>query len=195
MPRFPLIGAAFVLLAGLTGCSDVKEVLGYTKQSPDEFQVYARAPLSLPPDYSLRPPAPGSPRPQEGTARDQAASAVFGDYTYGTSLSPELMGQTAAVPVSSGEAALLQSAGATGIDPSIRQTITQETAALEEQNSNFVDSLIFWRKPDPATFGTVVDPQAEQQRLQENQALGKPVTEGATPTIERKKQGLLEGIF
>ena len=45
------------LLTGLSGCTDVKEVLGYTKQSPDEFQVYARAPLSLPPDYNLRPPA------------------------------------------------------------------------------------------------------------------------------------------
>lgn len=190
-----LIGGACVLAVGLTGCSGVREVLGYTKQSPDEFQVYARAPLSLPPDYSLRPPAPGAPRPQEGTARDQAQSAVFGDYTYGTSLSPELMGQQAAVPTSSGEAALLQSAGATGIDPAIRETITQETAALEEQNSTFVDSLIFWQKPAPDTFGTAVDPQAEQQRLQENQALGMPVTEGETPTIERKKQGLLEGIF
>lgn len=187
------VGAAFALLASLAGCADVKEVLGYTKQSPDEFQVYARAPLSLPPDYSLRPPTPGAPRPQEGTARDQAASAVFGDYTYGSSLAPELMGEAPAQPGSIGEAALLQSAGATGIDPSIRQTISQETAALEEQNSTFVDSLIFWQSPDQ--FGTVVDPAAEQQRLLENQALGKPVTEGETPTIERKKQGLLEGIF
>lgn len=45
-----LFGAAVALLAGLSGCTGVKEVLGYTKQSPDEFQVYARAPLSLPPD-------------------------------------------------------------------------------------------------------------------------------------------------
>ena len=28
------------------------------------------------------------------------------------------------------------------------QTISQETAALDEQNSTFVDSLIFWQKPD-----------------------------------------------
>lgn len=188
-----LIGAAAALLAGLSGCTDVKEVLGYTKQSPDEFQVYARAPLSLPPDYNLRPPAPGAPRPQEGTARDQAASAVFGDYTFGSTVAPELMSGGPIIPGTAGEAALLQSAGATGIDPAIRNTISQETAALEEQNSTFVDSLIFWQKPDQ--FGTVVDPQAEQQRIEENQALGKPVTEGDTPTIERKKRGLLEGIF
>jgi Protein of unknown function (DUF3035) len=191
--RLFLIGATIALLGGLSGCTDVKEVLGYTKQSPDEFQVYARAPLSLPPDYNLRPPAPGAPRPQEGTARDQAASAVFGDYTFGASIAPDTMTGAPAMPASSGETALLQSAGATGIDPKIRDTINQETVALEEQNSNFVDSLIFWQKPNQ--FGTVVDPQAEQQRIEENQALGKPVTEGDTPTIERKKRGLLEGIF
>lgn len=188
-----LLGVAMALLAGLAGCTDVKEVLGYTKQSPDEFQVYARAPLSLPPDYALRPPAPGSPRPQEGTARDQAASAVFGDYTFGTSVAPELISDDPLTAATAGESALLQSAGATGIDPGIRQTINQETTALEEQNSTFVDTLIFWQKPTDTS--TIIDPQAEQQRIEENQALGRPVTEGETPTIERKKRGLLEGMF
>jgi hypothetical protein len=41
----------------------------------------------------------------------------------------------------------------------------------------------------------VVDPQAEAQRLRENQALGKPVTDGDTPIIRRRKKGALEGIF
>jgi hypothetical protein len=182
---------ALLLLAGLAGCSQAREILGYNKQAPDEFQVYARAPLSLPPDYNLRPPAPGAPRPQEGTARDQAASAVFGDYAFGGSLG-QALGEKQDLG-SNGEKAFLQSAGATGIDPSIRQTIDQETAALIEQDKSLIDSLIFWRKPEPA--GTVVDPTKETQRLQENAALGLPVTEGETPTIERKKKALLEGIF
>ncbi len=29
----------------------------------------------------------------------------------------------------------------------------------------------------------------------ENQALNQPVTEGETPTIVRKKKGMLEGLF
>jgi len=40
-----------------------------------------------------------------------------------------------------------------------------------------------------------VDPVAESKRLQENQALGKPVTEGETPIITVRRKGVLEGIF
>ena len=47
-------------------------------------------------------------------------------------------------------------------------------------------------KPKP---GTIIDPALEQQRLQENAALGKPVTEGETPVIIQRKKALLEGIF
>src|SRR3982751_1819152 len=70
---------ALALLApSVAGCSSTKEMLGLTKHSPDEFQVVSRAPLSMPPDYSLRPPTPGAPRPQEGTTREQAQSIVTG---------------------------------------------------------------------------------------------------------------------
>lgn len=176
---------AFGALVALGGCTQTRQALGLDKQAPDEFQVVARAPLSLPPDYTLRPPAPGTPRPQEGTARDQAETAVFGSYqTASTDIPPGS---------SQGEAALLQSAGATGIDPNIRQVVDRETSALIEQDQRFIDNLIFWRDPTPP--GEVIDPTAEQQRLQENAALGQPATEGETPTIERRERGLLEGIF
>ena len=179
------IGVA--LLLALSGCSQTRQALGLNKQSPDEFQVVARAPLSLPPDYNLRPPMPGAPRPQEGTARDQAQTAVFGNYD-----TSAVIGDTA--PGSSqGEVALLQSAGATGINPDIREIIDRETSDLIAQDQRFIDSLIFWRDPEPP--GEVIDPAAEQQRLQENAALGRPVNEGDTPIIERRERGLLEGIF
>ena len=41
----------------------------------------------------------------------------------------------------------------------------------------------------------MIDAEAEAKRLRENSALGRPATEGKTPTIERKKKALLEGIF
>jgi hypothetical protein len=180
------VGVAVLLALSLAGCSQTRQALGLTKQAPDEFQVVARAPLSLPPDYNLRPPAPGAPRPQEGTASDQAKTAVFG-YQAGGALGDAPAGS------SQGEAALLQSAGATGIDPNIRLLVDQETSSLIEQDKKFIDDLIFWRDPEPP--GEVIDPVAEQQRLQENAALGNPVTEGETPIIERRERGLLEGIF
>ncbi|HVZ00870.1 MAG TPA: DUF3035 domain-containing protein [Dongiaceae bacterium] len=183
---------------GLAGCDSTKEMLGLTKRSPDEFQVVSRAPLSMPPDYSLRPPTPGAPRPQEGTVQDQAKNIVTGYSGRNTgTLQPDQIpsigegeSQTAE---SAGESAFLQSAGLSGVDPNIRKLVDQETAADEESSKSVLDSLIFWRKPEP--YGTVVDPAAEQKRLQENQALGQPVDTGNTPIIERKQKGLLEGLF
>ncbi len=191
-----LLAAMAIALPALAGgCSSVKEQLGLTKQSPDEFRVVSRAPLSMPPDYNLRPPTPGAPRPQEGTTRDQAQAAVFG-YP-GAGLQPDQIppiGEGEAESAqSSGESALLQSAGAGGVDPNIRQLVDSETAEDEADSKTLADTLVFWRDPEP--YGDVVDPAAEQKRLQENVALGKPVTEGETPVIVRKQRGMLEGIF
>ena len=195
--KFVLAVLAVALSALAGGCSSVKEQLGLTKQSPDEFKVVSRAPLSMPPDYNLRPPTPGAPRPQEGTTRDQAANAVFQYSGNGSSLQPDQIppigeGESETAQ-SSGESALLQSAGASGVDPNIRQVVDSETTADEADSRTLADTLVFWRDPEP--YGDVVDPAAEQKRLQENAALGKPTTEGETPVIVRKKRGMLEGIF
>jgi len=50
----------------------------FNRERPDEFAVQRQAPLVVPPDFSLTPPAPGAPRPAEGTAADQALEALFG---------------------------------------------------------------------------------------------------------------------
>jgi len=194
-----LLPLALALLApAVAGCSSTKEMLGLTKRSPDEFQVVSRAPLSMPPDYSLRPPTPGAPRPQEGTTRDQAQGIVTGYADRSTStLQPDQIpsigeGEQTSTE-SAGESAFLQSASLTGIDPNIRKLVDEETTADQDASQSFLDDLVFWRAPEP--YGTVVDPVAEQKRLQENQALNQPTDTGETPIIERKKKGLLEGIF
>ena len=187
-----LVAAGAVL--ALSGCGgQVRQALGMTKQSPDEFLTVAHAPLTMPPDYNLRPPEPGAPRPQEGTASEQAQTALYAN-SGGTGLSTgsSFSGSNEAAQ-SAGEVALLQNAGATGIDPGIRAQIDTETAAQIERDQGLISRLVFWRTPEP--YGTVVDPVAESKRLQENQALGKPVTEGATPVITRRRKGVLEGIF
>ncbi|BBC71376.1 conserved hypothetical protein [Altererythrobacter sp. B11] len=50
-----------------------------SRERPDEFAVQRQAPLVVPPDFRLEPPAPGAPRPTEGTAAEQALDALFGD--------------------------------------------------------------------------------------------------------------------
>ncbi len=48
------------------------------KVTPDEFRVVTKAPLVVPPDYALRPPAPGKPRPQELQPESVARNALLG---------------------------------------------------------------------------------------------------------------------
>lgn len=44
------------LVAGLTACSGLtKEKLGLGHRSPNETKVESRAPLSLPPEFDVRP--------------------------------------------------------------------------------------------------------------------------------------------
>ena len=55
---------------------ELSRTFGLTRDAPDEYTVTTRAPLSMPPDYNLRPPRPGSPRPQEQSERQQAQEAL-----------------------------------------------------------------------------------------------------------------------
>lgn len=50
----------------------------FNRDRPDEMAVQRQAPLAVPPDFSLVPPEPGTPRPTENSASDQALEALFG---------------------------------------------------------------------------------------------------------------------
>lgn len=174
-----------VLAAGLAlvGCEGIKDQLGLNKKAPDEFSVVTKAPLVMPPDFTLRPPRPGAPPTQDTQPRQLAREALTGRPSV-------LADRNLSSP---GEAALLSKAGATNVDPSIRDTINRETTQLVQKDKSFTDALIFWRTPNLP--GTVVDPEKEAQRLRENAAIGKAPSEGDVPVIKRKKKALLEGIF
>jgi len=174
----------------LGGCSAFENLGGAKKVSPDEFKIVSHSPLTMPPNAELRPPRPGEPRPQETSPTDQAKEA----------LSPTLAGRVQAqakaaptgAPGDASEASLIAKASAGGVDPNIRSQVNRDTRVLAEKDNTFIDSLIFWQdKPPP---GVVLDPAKEQQRLRESQASGQP-SSAPTPTIERRKRGLLEGIF
>lgn len=174
----------------LAGCSGVREQFSLTSTPPDEFRVATRAPLAIPPDFNLRPPAPGEPRPQEGTATQQAKQVIF---RAAESDAPSLDKAVPADGRSVGEQALLVDAGAENAPADIRDIVDRETQTLKADDGYLYDVLVFWRTQPPP--GRIVDAEAEAKRLQENAALGKPVTDGETPTIERKKKALFEGIF
>jgi hypothetical protein len=185
------------------GCEDVRRTLGIEKSPPDEFRIVSRAPLSLPPDFALRPPQPGAPRPQEQTQSNRARDAVIGraaaqpNGRNGTArpggaspggASPGAAGPGAASP---GEAAFLARSGAGQADPTIRDTVNRESGQPGESDDTLLERLMFGRSNREA----LVDPDRESQRLREAQATGRAPNEGDTPTIQRRRRGLLDGIF
>ena len=187
MLRFSLLAA---MVLALSACAGVQKQLGLTKQSPDEFKVVSQAPLTLPPDFTLRPPEPGIPRPQVGTTSQQAKNAIFRlQQPEAGTLEPKIESDDRSLAVLS----VLEAAGAGQADPNIRRIIDAETLRLNAEDNDFLEALVFWR--DPQAAGEIVDADEEAKRLRENAALGKSVTDGETPTIERKRRAPLEGLF
>lgn len=182
-----LMMPAMVLLTALSlsACSSVKRELGVDRNSPDEFMVVKQAPLSLPPDYTLRPPQDGAEakasHPAGGTAREA------------------LLGRPAAPAIAgSAEKALLSKLGTEEADPAIRTKIDEENGYIAITNRTVAQKLIFWDDEKPASPdnmpSSVVNPEAEARRLEKTKADGKPVTGETVPVIEKKKN-TLEKIF
>lgn len=68
-----------LLPLALASCSIVRDTLGVDEQKgPDEFDVATAPPLAIPPDFTLRPPEPGAPRPQAINPQDTAKELLTG---------------------------------------------------------------------------------------------------------------------
>jgi hypothetical protein len=134
---------AAVLWTGLAGlavsvsaCGSAGAVFGSNKLAPDEFRVVTKAPLVVPPDYALRPPAPGEPRPQELQPESQARVA--------------LLGQRDAILRDDAEKSFADRAGAEKADPLIRYMLDDQYGDIAHKDKSFADRVMFWRKGDPA---------------------------------------------
>lgn len=167
---FLALGASVLL----GGCDQIRESAGIKKKAPDEFAVLRNAPLSVPPSYDLRPPRAGARAVPQIDPRREAEQATFGRQNQ----------PRRSVADSAGEEALLSTLRVGVVDEDIRRQVDEESAILAADNRNFVERLMFWREVPPP--GTIVDPNGEERRIQDNAALGNAPTTGKTPTIERK---------
>lgn len=159
-----------VLMLG--GCSETKEKLGLTRKSPDEFSVIRRAPLAMPPDYTLSPPSPGAQRPQEQSPKDQAREIIFGrSHDTNTGESPA-------------ENILLRKTGSAEAGADIREIVDREISALGKTEQPVAERLLGIGGSGGKPAATIVNAEAEAERLRKNEEEGKPVTAGETPTIE-----------
>jgi Protein of unknown function (DUF3035) len=183
VPALATLTLAALVLAGCGSGMDLSRSFGLTRDAPDEFTVTTQVPLSMPPNFNVRPPDPGAPRPQQLSEQQQAQEALVPQIA--------LNGPQTGAP-STGQAALVQAAGPNA-PANIRIEVDNEAAAAANQNESFVDKVLFWRDAPPP--GIVVDPQKEAQRIRENAALGRSQDSGDTPIIQPRKKGWLEGLF
>jgi hypothetical protein len=88
------------LLTVLSACGSSSGV--FNRDRPDEFAVSRAAPLVVPPDFALTPPAPGTPRPQEADSSTQALQAMFGGPAQRSALETNVGGQAGTVRATPG---------------------------------------------------------------------------------------------
>lgn len=179
---------ALVAVLGLGGCEGAKQALGQGKRTPDEFAVYSRAPLSMPPDYGLRPPTPGRGKLEVVTPRDKARSVVLGERAAAIETRRPVSGD-----YTPGMLSIVKATGALQAEPGIRSMVDKETTILADEDKSVTERLMFWGTKNE--YGKAVDAEKESKRIKENMGLGQPVTTGETPSITRKRKALLEDLF
>lgn len=184
-PRISYVAvAAALVMLSTSGCAGLGKALGGGKNPPDEFAIATKAPLVVPPDYSLRPPKPGETRPQEVSVSDRAQQLVLGD--------------AGSAPPSVGEQLLLQKSGALASNPSIRSILGAEGGGRADKDGSFANQLMFWKFVD----GKVDDSAAplrvenpEQWFAEREEAIKKVTGEEGKVTIEKDQALGLPGVF
>lgn len=161
--RFSIaLPAAVFVVSALAGCASGRDT-GINEGRQDEFLVVTKPPLTVPPEYSLRPPRAGQGLPLEVDPARSGSVTAFG----------ETLGQNA----SAAERALVAAAGANAVDPLIRAQVDWEEASTIRKSRSLSDRILFWRDDeeartaianDSATGGGEViisDPQRSRTKL------------------------------
>ena len=156
--------ASAAALAGalaLGGCGDLTKELGGLEGGG--LQTVKAPPLALPPDYNLRPPAPGARGAPGVRATDAARQSVFGQTRPGEPAPGQFAPPTSQ---SAGEQALVRTVTArTGAETGIRATVDRETQELKENERGFVDKVLKWDEDAPE--GEAIDPDEEQDIIRD----------------------------
>ena len=106
------------------------------RERPDEFAVQRQAPLVVPPDFNVVPPAPGAPRPSDSAA-EQALEVLFG----GTA--PRSAVETSALDrAGTSEAGIRSSVGDPQTNTVDKGTVTRDIIAAPVGAGRFAQAVI-----------------------------------------------------
>ena len=153
-----LLGVAGITLSA---CSDFRRAIGTEKSSPDEFAVVVRAPLSLPPDFTLRPTGPDDETAAAAPLATEVAESLFGQERQ------TLTGYDELFSISS-------------IEPDIRTLVDEETAGIRFERRLPIQILF----GGLADVGPVINQIEEDARVRRNRAENLPLNQGSTPAID-----------
>ena len=160
----------------LYGCGEVKEKIGLIKKAPDEFQVYESKPLSVPPNFELRPPSEG-----DIGAEDDNKNILFSDKDKTDeklTLSDEI---------------LLIEVGEKETKANIRKIINDENS-IEEVDKSIIDKIlnfeaVFEEKSNDQL--EEIDPAKEKERIEKLEKEGK-IIKSANDAVIIEKEGSLD---
>lgn len=110
-------------LGGLSACGS-RGV--FNRDRPDEMAVTRQAPLVVPPDFALVPPAPGAAPTVTSDANRQAMEAMFGG----------------PAPRSASETATLNAAGRDNATPGIRSSVGDPQTNMVDKGTTTRDILV-----------------------------------------------------
>lgn len=122
MKRMKIVIGAGLIAASLSACGSTSL---FNRDRPDEMAVQRQAPLVVPPDFALTPPAPGAARPGSETTAEQTLRALFGG----------------PAPRSASEAQVIGAAGGARSDPGIRTSLANPDTQVVDKGQTVRDIL------------------------------------------------------
>lgn len=124
----------FGLASGLTACDSAKKSLGMGRSSPNEFGVVSRSPLTVPPEFRLRPPVTNPNLAASEALQSEAQTALFG--TSEAKKSEAMMKN-----LSPSEQALLQGAKVNQFDAATKADLAAQVPDPVLQDAELTDSI------------------------------------------------------
>lgn len=125
-----------VSLTALSACDSLREEAGLGKQSPDEFAVTTKAPLIIPPNFNLRPPAPGAAPLNQTDPTSSAEVAMFNNEDP-ANVAAQMQGN-----FTPAEKMLLAHAGVQNTDPTIRAQLQSDEKNMQGADPSFTDRIL-----------------------------------------------------
>ncbi len=181
--RFVSFNLLCCLALLLTACEGIKRTLGLEKDPPDEFAVYKRAPLDVPPGFGALPDHKQDlPQPEASSDHQDTSADVVGTEDQRPQETPPIVkaqksvfGQTlpqtpkfSTKKFSPGEAALIhlveKELAAIERPEDIRKKLDEETRIKTKTKKSFIQKLLFWQK-DREKAKEAINPSEEYQRL------------------------------